>query len=111
MTQVFITRNNNHIHLLEISDPSLQDCLKNNTAEIKGSDEDEAVLCTPTQTFRLRQVHTSNSHLILSPSASTAGLNLIHSSTDFLEAVPIAGKTDRLESMLRSCAYDGLDHA
>lgn len=86
---------------------------------IPGQPDDEAVLTTDTQTFRLRQVETSNTHLLLKNpprptdnqnniTSSISGYSVVAmSSTNLLEAIPIIGRTDKLEQLLWRHPYAG----
>lgn len=56
------------------------------------STSNHAVLTTPTQTFSLRQVYSSNSILLLKPSTTTTttttGLNVVSTANSYMELIP-----------------------
>ncbi|MCO5584875.1 hypothetical protein L7F22_038807 [Adiantum nelumboides] len=81
---------------------------------IKGRKADEAVLCTDTQTFMIRQVTQSNSLLLCSleerePESSTANVSVRDNIVEILELVPIVARVSRLTSLLENSAYSGED--
>ncbi|RPB17605.1 hypothetical protein P167DRAFT_540988 [Morchella conica CCBAS932] len=70
------------------SPPTLQ--IKASSAPIDThSTSNHAVLTTPTQTFSLRQVYSSNSLLLLKPSTTdTTGLNVVSTANSYMELIP-----------------------
>ncbi|WVF69001.1 hypothetical protein IAT40_003775 [Kwoniella sp. CBS 6097] len=96
---------------------------------IKGRPSDDAVLCTPTTTFQLRTVGISNSLLVCrTPKQSTTvtpatangesssssspsnrpTLELRDTCHQILECVPIAANLERIRTILRDSAWEGL---
>ncbi|KAI8820432.1 sister chromatid cohesion protein Dcc1 [Fimicolochytrium jonesii] len=85
---------------------------------IRGLESDEAVLCTPTTTYALRSVQTSNTMLLLRESVrdvdemDTGGearrLYEIHEAmTTYQEMVPCQPRLDRLRQLLEEAMYRG----
>lgn len=91
---------------------------------IKGRNDDEAVLCTDTHTWTVRQMTQSNSLLLCSldghaphveercadvaadseaPSALTVRINI----AEVLELVPVVPRMGRIETLLEASAYSG----
>ncbi|KAI5850309.1 sister chromatid cohesion protein Dcc1 [Morchella snyderi] len=67
------------------------------------STSNHAVLTTPTQTFSLRQVYSSNSLLLLKPSTATTtttttttGLNVVSTANSYMELIPTIHNTKDL---------------
>jgi sister chromatid cohesion protein DCC1 len=78
------------IRLLELP-PAILTLIKTTpapTLQIKAapSSSNHAVLCTSTQTFALRQVHSSNTTFLLTP--SPAGVTATSTATSYLELLP-----------------------
>jgi hypothetical protein len=72
--------------------------------EIRGSPEDEAVLCTANKTFKLRSVQISNTQLVIDESDQ---VNFTGSS--YLEIFPTKGNVERIKSVLALQPYCGPD--
>ncbi|KAI9713582.1 MAG: hypothetical protein M1820_000964 [Bogoriella megaspora] len=123
-----IAHSQQNVRLLELP-PALLELLSNpnpGTLELKSADPTtsstaNAVLCTPTQTFNLRQVQTSNSVLITQPYAPPSdpssthspdpGLISLSSCTSTLEALPQPSSLSASISLVRPhlLTYTGPD--
>ncbi|KAL1922885.1 uncharacterized protein VTP21DRAFT_9261 [Calcarisporiella thermophila] len=113
--QLLLNTNFHHTHRLIELPKDVEDALVNGQEiYIKGSPDDEAVLCTNDKTYALREVHLSNSLLLTRP---TEHLNPTHppspSYTIFdrlastLELIPTRPRTERLRTEL--AVYQGPD--
>ncbi|KAJ9104618.1 hypothetical protein QFC21_002116 [Naganishia friedmannii] len=94
------------------------------TLTMKGAPSDDAVICTPSQTFSLRTITVSNSMLFLRPALPpTTGLtgnaldtevqqqqNLLIQDTchEILELTPTVPRLDRVEKLLRDTCWAGM---
>ena len=58
----------NSVQLLQLDEPLLQEALRTGLV-LKGASDEEAVLCTATRTFAVKQVETSNTLLLIPPLA------------------------------------------
>lgn len=81
---------------------------------IKGRQADEAVLCTDTQTYMVRQVTQSNSLLLCTlegkeGDSNTANVSVRDNIVQILELVPIVARVSRLTSLLEHSTYSGED--
>lgn len=77
---------------------------------IKGLPEDEAVLCTDSKTFNVRQVNTSNS-IILIHNAPEENRNYVHDDvSNTIELLPCLAKLGRLDELLRDTSYSGAEN-
>lgn len=102
--------------LLEIADPILLATLEQKRDMwIRGGAEDDAVLCSETQTFRLRELVTSNMFLVVDKSGtlddgSAAGL-VVGRPSGTLEAMIMARPPgiDQLLKALNDSLYNGGD--
>lgn len=81
----------------------LTDDLLGKELAIRGSPDDDAVVCTVDATFRLRSVHTSNTQL-----AVQEGITRHHGS-NYYEMVASKGNTRRITEMLSMYQYHGPD--
>lgn len=90
--------------LLELNE-DLRACLEGGQELlIKGaSGEDELILCTPSCTFSVRQVASSNLSLLVE---GTTG-QVVAMTNGLLEAVKCPPRLERLRHWLASCPYDG----
>lgn len=90
--------------LLELND-ELRGCLEGGQELlIKGaSAEDELILCTPSRTFSVRQVTSSNLGLLVE---KTTG-QVVTMTSSLLEAVKCPPRLGRLHDWLASTSYDG----
>lgn len=92
--------------LLELSDTSLLDSLLGGTELcIKGTDEEEAILCTEEKTFLLRQVHTSNLHLLVDPMSGQC----MEMGKCLLEVQCVPARLEALKRALQEAPYEGPD--
>ena len=111
----------NPLRLLEVADGNLLRAIKEGKEylqydnlyssslrlQIRGQPDEEAVITTDSQTFRLRLVETSNTLLILDKKGQDDDLKVVAMGGSLLEAVPMIGKIDRLEQLLRKHPYAG----
>lgn len=100
--------------LLELTDPNLLAAIEaGKDLWIRGKIEDDAVLCTETQTFRLRELVTSNMFLVVErpengSNESSNGL-VVGRPQATLEATPMTRPPgiDQLLKALNDAPYDG----
>ncbi|KAI9317644.1 sister chromatid cohesion protein Dcc1 [Dichotomocladium elegans] len=93
--------------LLELSSESLVAAIESGTKlVIKGQPEDEAVLCTDTQTFNLTEAPTSNS-LILATLQPNGDVNVNDEVGYHIEARPTLPKLRRIDTLLGPTRYNG----
>lgn len=90
--------------LMEIDDHLLKE-IQTNGGSLKGRDEDEAVLCTHTQTFALKHVQTTNTLLLISPlkdsNVRTPGKASVTARAEYhLEALLVAPRLEGLLNLL-----------
>lgn len=89
--------------LLELSETSLLDSLSELC--IKGTDEEEAILCTQDKTFLLREVHTSNLHLLVDPTSGQC----MEMGKCLLEVRCVPARLEALKKALQAAPYEGPD--
>ncbi|KAF9625120.1 hypothetical protein IFM89_019209 [Coptis chinensis] len=96
------------IILLEIDDKLLPHVL-NNRVTIRGNVEEDAVLCTPSTTYALKFVGTTNSVFLIPPfgdvEASVA--SVIKVAPGVMELVEVAPKLEKLKMLLKENQYNG----
>ena len=77
---------------------------------IKGSPEDDAVLCTSIKTYNIRSVTLSNSVLVVSPCADADGSKdqvvIQDSLNELLELAPAVPKLHRMNVLLKEHVWD-----
>ncbi|KAI0051203.1 hypothetical protein FA95DRAFT_1485775 [Auriscalpium vulgare] len=80
---------------------------------IKGSTDDDAVLCTAEKTYNIRSVVLSNSVLVIAPvgsedagEAGDSNVSIQESLHEILELVPAVPKLHRLTGLLRGLEWD-----
>jgi sister chromatid cohesion protein DCC1 len=73
---------------------------------IKGLPDDDAVLCTDSSTFSLRQVNTSNS-LVLSTMDDVLDWEVYDDLSSTIELLPCTARVGRLATLLSSTLYTG----
>ncbi|KAI9206981.1 sister chromatid cohesion protein Dcc1 [Polychytrium aggregatum] len=91
---------------------------------IKGGEDDEATLCTDTQTFAVKEVQTSNTLLMICPLGRSPALlpetaapstppmlpyALKESVFSYIELIPCPPRLERLRRMLSESPYNGPD--
>lgn len=77
---------------------------------IKGLAEDEAVLCTDSKTFVVRQVNTSNS-IVLIDSEANEGRHLVQDDlSNTIELLPCLARLGRLEELLKDSTFSGMEN-
>lgn len=80
---------------------------RQNSIVIKGLADDEAVLCTESKTFIVRQVNTSNS-LMLVNKDSISDQHVIHDNvSSTIELLPCVARLGRIDELLRESSYSG----
>lgn len=96
--------------LLEVSDPQLLSTLEENkNMWIRGGADDDAVLCTETQTFRLRELVTSNMFLVIEKDDNGVSGMVVGRPSGTLEATIMARPPgiDQLLKALNESPYNG----
>ena len=96
--------------LLEVSDPHLMSTLENKKDMwIRGGKDDDAVLCTENQTFRLREMVTSNMFLVVDKSDCGNKGTIVGRPSATLEATVMSRPPgiDQLLKALNESPYDG----
>lgn len=102
--------------LMEIDGQLLQE-IRDQGGTIKGRAEDQAVLCTRTQTFALKHVQTTNTMLLIAPLQESTGRRPTETATvaarseHHLEAVATAPRLERLSQMLPEYQEENPDGA
>ncbi|KAI8982349.1 sister chromatid cohesion protein Dcc1 [Mycotypha africana] len=99
--------------LLELATPELQEVFKpgGQSVFIKGLPDEEAVLCTNARTYQVRQVHTSNSMLLISKNEETiddVDQYLVHDDiSNYVELAPTIPRLNRIDELLMQAPYAG----
>lgn len=77
---------------------------------IKGLAEDEAVLCTDSKTFVVRQVNTSNS-IVLIDGEEREGCHRVHDDlSSTIELLPCLARLGRLDELLKDSTFSGVEN-
>lgn len=93
------------VRLLELSDGNLMEVIQaGGRLKMKGTGQDEVILCSDQRTFRVREIHTSNTHMLVGREGKVREL-----SKNLLEAKMIPAKVERLRELLEACPYEGPD--
>jgi hypothetical protein len=96
--------------LLEVADPHLLNTLEENrNMWIRGGPDDDAVLCTETQTFRLRELVTSNMFLVIEKEKERLSGIIVGRPTSTLEVMSMSRPPgiDQLLKALKESPYNG----
>ncbi|KAG1446173.1 hypothetical protein G6F46_000653 [Rhizopus delemar] len=92
--------------LIELSTPEqIQAFESGNTLVIKGLEDDEAVLCTEYKTFAIRQMHISNSVLLVNKDEDCYLARDNVSST--IDLQPCLARLGRIDGLLSGTCYEG----
>eukprot|EP00741_Cyanophora_paradoxa_P009940 tig00000157_g9629.t1 len=99
------------LKLIELP-PDVLGELRDGIVSIRGSEDEEAVLCTSSRTFQLRLVESSNTTLLFRPrgesdDAEKKGAEVTSAVTGHLEIVEIAPRTEKLRRLLLERPYAG----
>lgn len=87
-----------------------KDLIHFNSLIIKGLPEDEAVLCTESKTYIVRQVNTSNS-IVLLDRHERQGRHYVHDDvSNTIELLPCLARLGRLDDLLRESSYSGQEN-
>ena len=83
--------------------------IRNDGVRIVGSEDNDAVLCTPNKTYEIKKVETSNAVCIVPPIAHDTEdvFDIVTIKNDFFELKPIAARLDKLKSLLKASEYRG----
>ena len=105
---------NNHnevcYKLLEVADPHLLNALEEKKSIwIRGRADDDAVLCTETQTFRIRELVTSNMFLVIEKEKGMLNGTVVGRPSGTLEVnlLPRPPGIDQLLKALNETTYNG----
>ncbi|KAI8096280.1 sister chromatid cohesion protein Dcc1 [Halteromyces radiatus] len=98
--------------LIELGDEQLIQAFESGTkVTIKGLPDDEAVLCTETATYSVRQVNTSNSMILCTPNDNeTVQWQVCDDLSNTIELLPCQARTGRLTELLSTSLYTGPDN-
>ncbi|ERN09144.1 hypothetical protein AMTRI_Chr03g142330 [Amborella trichopoda] len=102
---------NNQFLLLEL-DPTLLPYFYNNQVTVRGDPDEEAVLCTPSSTYALKFVSTSNSVFLIPPPSFENPMQkplsspVIELSPGHMELLCVAPQLDKLKSLLSTVTYN-----
>ncbi|CEI92736.1 hypothetical protein RMCBS344292_06989 [Rhizopus microsporus] len=92
--------------MIELATPELMEAFESgNSVVIKGLEEDDAVLCTESKTFAIRQINTSNSLLLVNQANDKLFVKDNLSNT--IELQPCLAKLGRIDELLSKTCYEG----
>jgi hypothetical protein len=92
--------------LLPIFEALSTDYSENKDLIIKGNNADEeAILCTPSGTFSMKSVQTSNSTLIVDKSLDTGIIRC--NMENYLELIKVPPKLNKIKKLLINSVYKG----
>lgn len=81
---------------------------------IKGPADEDAVLCTKTKTYTVRQVNLSNSLILASPGQEDTAGGSVYTIRDTqfstIELLPCLPRLDKIDTLLRPTMYSGPDN-
>lgn len=98
----------NSYSLLELASPALIEAFESGSSiVIKGLPEDEAVLCTDSKTFVVRQVNTSNSIVLVNKSTQDQKSYVHDDVSNTIELLPCIARLGRLDELLKETSYSG----
>ncbi|KAL0141057.1 sister chromatid cohesion protein DCC1 [Mucor lusitanicus] len=94
--------------LVELGTPELLEAFESGIdIVIKGLADDEAVLCTESKTYIVRQVNTSNS-LLLTTKDPVSDQHIVHDDvSSTIELLPCIARLSRIDELLRESSYSG----
>lgn len=112
---------NNNYKLLQLDENLLKQFAENGTVFIKGSDSENAVICTETATYDVLEIETSNSLLLMkelkfnddlkdNTSKSTSNTTIHSIFYDYLELIHSKPHLQKLQSLLDKSVYKGPEH-
>ncbi|KAI7863422.1 sister chromatid cohesion protein Dcc1 [Spinellus fusiger] len=94
--------------LIELNSPELVEAFEAGTnIVIKGLPEDEAVLCTDTKTYNVRQVSTSNTMLLTLPVSTQGVMTVLDELSSTIELLPCVPGLQRIDTLLEETRYAG----
>ncbi|KAI9010494.1 sister chromatid cohesion protein Dcc1 [Phycomyces nitens] len=96
----------NTFSVIELHSDELVRAFESGNVTIKGLAEDEAVLCTDTATYSVRQVNTSNSMLLVIPESNNE-MTVVDDLSSSIELIPCLARLQRIDSLLRDTSYAG----
>ncbi|KAI9486736.1 MAG: sister chromatid cohesion protein Dcc1 [Benjaminiella poitrasii] len=98
----------NAYSLIELDTKELQDAFElGNDIIIKGLADDEAILCTESKTFIIRQVNTSNSLLLVSHDQVVNQYTVCDDLSNTIELKPCLARLNRIDELLSESLYSG----
>ncbi|EPB81753.1 hypothetical protein HMPREF1544_11503 [Mucor circinelloides 1006PhL] len=97
--------------LVELNTPELVEAFESGIdIVIKGLADDEAVLCTESKTYIVRQVNTSNS-LLLTTKDPVLDQHVVHDDiSSTIELLPCIARLSRIDELLRESSYSGFEN-
>ncbi|CAO3612565.1 unnamed protein product [Mucor hiemalis] len=98
----------NSYSLVELGTPALVEAFESGSSiVIKGLPEDEAVLCTDSKTFVVRQVNTSNSIILIEKEVRDQRSYVHDNVSNTIELLPCIARLSRLDELLKDTSYSG----
>lgn len=102
------SNNGECFRLLEIDNELKKAIEGNEQLVIKGEVDDEVIVCSPNQTWKLYEMHTSNTLILLRRSPlHTDNLQIVTMSSTPLGTIRIPPQLDRLKRWLEECPFNG----
>ncbi|KAK4520098.1 uncharacterized protein ATC70_008228 [Mucor velutinosus] len=97
--------------LVELGTPELLEAFESGIdIVIKGLADDEAVLCTESKTYIVRQVNTSNS-LLLTTKDPMSNQHIVHDDmSSTIELLPCIARLNRIDELLKESSYSGSEN-
>ncbi|KAI7898758.1 sister chromatid cohesion protein Dcc1 [Cokeromyces recurvatus] len=98
----------NTYSLIELGSKELQEAFESGKEVIiKGYADDEAVLCTESKTFLIRQVNTSNSMLLVNENHTLNQYTICDDISNTIELKPCLARLNRIDDLLGESLYSG----
>ncbi|KAI8638869.1 sister chromatid cohesion protein Dcc1 [Parasitella parasitica] len=101
----------NSYSLIELGSSELVEAFESsNGIVIKGLADDEAVLCTESKTYIVRQVNTSNSLLLVTKESASDQYTVHDTISSTIELLPCVPRLDRIDKLLKDSSYSGCEN-
>jgi sister chromatid cohesion protein DCC1 len=99
------TFGNKRLRMMEMSQPLLDTVMKEGSVQIKGRQEDEAVLCTSDKTYQIRFLEYSNAQLLVDPSTGSEDCTVVAQAPGYYELKEMRPRILRIGEVLGGHVY------
>jgi sister chromatid cohesion protein DCC1 len=97
--------------IIEVTNDFVKNIQNGEPLYLKGTEKDEAVLCSSSKTFALKRVEQSNTVCLFQEDRSASHWSLQASIKDFFEIIPVEGRVHTIPALVTHCIASSYSYA